>query len=423
VSDRVLDAPVPRRLERVVLRLLAEEPVVAMHGARTVGKSTLLGRIGEQFDREPIDLDDLGTRAAVEADPPLFVAGPSPVLIDEYQHVPAVLDAIKAELNRDLRAGRFLLTGSTTYEALPRTAQSLTGRLHRVTVWPLSQGEIAGVEETFVEQLLNDPAALVTSSRSETERGEYIDRVVRGGLPLALQRPTAAARSRWFADYVTLVVERDVLDVSRVRQRAALPRLLRQLAAQTGGVLSIAAAARRAQIEPSTAENYTQLLESAFLIHRLPAWGRTLRGRVTATPKLHLVDSGLAAALSRLTPDRLAGRDAASLTEFGHLLETFAVNEILKQTTWLHAPVDAGHFRTKDGAEVDLVLERTDGAVVAIEVKAGSVVRDSDAAGIRVLRTALGGAFHAGVVLYLGDRTYPLDDQIWALPLARLWTP
>ena len=143
-----------------------------------------------------------------------------------------------------------------------------------------------------------------------------------------------------------------MLDLARIRQREALPRLLAQLAAQTGGVLSIASAARRARLEPSTAENYTKLLEAAFLIHRLPAWGRTLRSRVTATPKLHLVDSGLAARLLRLSPDRLDRRDAAALTELGHLVETFAVNELLKQATWAAAPISAGHFRTKDGIEV-----------------------------------------------------------------------
>ena len=184
-----------------------------------------------------------------------------------------------------------------------------------------------------------------------------------------------AARNRWFDDYVALVVERDLLDITRVRQREALPRLLAQLAAQTGGVLSIASAARRARLEASTAENYTKLLEAAFLIHRLPAWGRTLRSRVTATPKLHVVDSGLAARLLRLTPDRLERRDAAALTELGHLVETFAVNELLKQATWSAAPVSAGHFRTKDGAEVDVVLERDDGALVGVEIKAASAAR------------------------------------------------
>ena len=227
----MLDHEVPRRLEEVVRRRVGEEPVVALHGARTVGKSTLLDRVAGVLGRSRIDLDDPATRAAAAADPALFVSGAAPVLIDEYQHVPALLDAIKAELNRDLRPGRFVLTGSTTYGSLPLSAQSLTGRLHRVDVWPLSQGEIAGHHETFLEALFDDPASLATAATSPTARPEYIARIVRGGLPLAVRRSSDAARNRWFDDYVALVVERDVLDLARIRQREALPRLLAQLAA------------------------------------------------------------------------------------------------------------------------------------------------------------------------------------------------
>ncbi|WP_260465108.1 DUF4143 domain-containing protein [Arachnia propionica] len=113
-----------------------------------------------------------------------------------------------------------------------------------------------------------------------------------------------------------------------------------------------------------------RLLEDLFLVVRLPAWGKTLRSRVSVKPKVHVVDSGLAARLLRLTPDRLRGLDPAALTDFGHLLETFVVGEVRKQAPWLGEPVALGHWRTSDGDEVDLVIERDDGRVLAIEVKA-----------------------------------------------------
>lgn len=131
--------------------------------------------------REPVDLDDPATRDAIEASLSAFVGAESPVFVDEYQHVPTILDAIKAELNRDLRPGRFVLTGSTRYASLPLAAQSLTGRLHVMTLWPLSQGEIDGVEERFARRLLTEPETLVTLTPSNTARGEYVDRVLRGG--------------------------------------------------------------------------------------------------------------------------------------------------------------------------------------------------------------------------------------------------
>ena len=110
------------------------------------------------------------TRQVASADPALFAAGPAPVCIDEYQHVPAILDAVKAELNRDGRAGRFVITGPTRHDALPAAAQSLTGRLHRVHVYPFSQGEIAGTHEHFLEALLEGASALVSAAASTTTR-------------------------------------------------------------------------------------------------------------------------------------------------------------------------------------------------------------------------------------------------------------
>ena len=130
--------PVERRIQEVVLRRLLEEPVVALHGPRTVGKSTLLRSLSLRTNVGLFDLDDLATRDAASADPTLFVSGPAPVCIDEYQKATPLLDAIKAALNVDLRPGRFLITGSTRHDALPAAAQALTGRMHAMTVYLLS---------------------------------------------------------------------------------------------------------------------------------------------------------------------------------------------------------------------------------------------------------------------------------------------
>lgn len=420
MTDRI-EGHVERRLRSVVAARLTDEPVIALHGPRTVGKSVLLTDIAATAGRPRVDLDDADTRAAAEADPALFVSGQPPVCIDEYQHVPALLAAIKAELNVDLRPGRFVLTGSTTYASVPLTAQSLTGRLHRVDVWPLSQGEIEGRHETFVEALLADPAAMVSAAPSPTDRVEYEQRVLRGGMPLALARSAGGSRNRWFDDYVALVVERDVMELSRVRQREVLPKLLGALAGQTGQLLGIAAASRKLGLDPSTGENYVRLLEAAFLVRRLPAWGRTLRARVVSTPKIHVVDAGLAARLLRLTPERLASRRPEALSEFGHLLETFVVHECLKQASWSDQAIDSGHFRDHGGAEVDLVLQRDDGGIIGVEVKAAGRVVESDLRGLTLLRDLVGPAFVGGVVLYLGQRSYTTSDRLHVMPVDRLW--
>lgn len=421
--DGSLTGIASRQLTAVLARRLTEEPAIVLNGPRTVGKSTLLRAIADRFDRVVIDCDDPATRAAVRNDPQRFVSGPGPILIDEYQHVPEVLNAIKAELNRDLSPGRFVLAGSTRYKTLPEAGMALTGRVDVMEVLPLAQAEIDGAGGSFlVGRLLGGADVSLDSTPSTTTRADYARRITAGGMPVALRRPPGSSRSRWFASYLDLVIERDVLELSRVRQREMLPRLLRVLAARSGQILNIAGVASAVGMEKSSAENYLKLLEAVFLVTRLPAWGTTLASRVTRQPKVHLVDAGIMAWLLSLTPEKIATNDPAVLTEYGHLMETFAVGEVLRQVTWWDAPVMAGHFRTSDKKEVDLVLERDDGAVFAFEIKAGTRVDQSDLAGIRALRARVGDRLAEAVVLYTGAHAFRFDDGTLVLPLDALWS-
>jgi uncharacterized protein len=423
----VLDSIVPRRVLEIILARLAEEPVVVMEGPRTVGKTQLMKTCADRLGVGVFDLDDPTTRDAIGADPSLFAsAAERPVCFDEYQRAPGVLSAIKAELNQELHAGRFLLAGSARHDAVPGLADALTGRYHTVRVYPLSQGEIAGECEDFVETFLADPAGVVAQAgTSQTTRDSYIARVVAGGFPLALRR-TAVARDRWFDDIIRASLERDLRELSKLRQAALLPNLLGRLAAQTAQVLNVSRAARetspRSPIDEKTAESWIRLLEAVFLVDRLPAWGTTLRARAMNSPKIHVVDSGVAARLLRLSPQKLARLDPTSLTEFGHLLETFAVLELRKQLSWIDGVTGVGHWRTVDGNEADLVVELDDGDVVAFEISAGSSVPGEKFRGLKQLRQSLGAAFRGGVVLYLGQRSYSYDDRLHVLPLDRLWT-
>lgn len=413
---------VERRVSTLLAQLVAEEPVIALHGPRSVGKSTVLRILAKNHGVEVIDLDDIDTRAAVTGNLALVAGSATPLCIDEYQRVPDVLDAIKARLNREgSPPGVAVITGSTRQNALPSTAQALTGRLHTATIWPLSQGELEASHENLLEGLHSSPDMVVAQhATSDTGREDYIARVCAGGLPLAVRR-SGSARARWYDDFVRQSVERDALELSQVRQRQSLADLLTRLAAQTGQLLNITKAAEAVGVERKTAESHLRLLEDLFLVVRLPAWGTTLRSRVSARPKVHLVDSGLAARVLRLTPAKLATLEPAALSEFGHLLETFAVGELRKQASWLDMPVTLGHWRTSDGAEVDLVVEFDDGQVVAFEVKANQRATGRDFTGLQQLRDALGSRFRAGVILTTGSRTYTYADRIHVMPIDRLW--
>ncbi|MHB1711289.1 MAG: ATP-binding protein [Acidimicrobiales bacterium] len=377
-----------RRLTPILAELAQVEPVIALHGPRSIGEST-------------------------------------PVCLDEYQHAPEVLDALKARLNREgAKPGTAVLTGSTRQGALPRTSQALTGRLHTVTTWPLSQGEIDGTAENLLPALRMDPdAAIGAHPTSRTIRTEYADRVCGGGFPLALRRFPGPARNRWFDNYIKQSIERDAVELARIRQRQLLRELLGRLAGRTGQVLNLSAAGEGLALSRTTLEEHTRLLEDLFLIERLPAWGKTLRVRTVAAPKVHVIDSGVAARLLRVSPAKLAGLDPTTLTEFGNLLETFTVGEIRKQVSWLDEPVTVGHWRTHDGDEVDYVVEFDDGRILAFEVEANERVSGRDLKGLRALRDSLGDRFIAGVAFSTGARSYNYEDRVCVMPVDRLWRP
>ena len=412
---------VPRQGLATVRDRLATAPVVAVVGPRSSGKSTVLAALAAERGRQVIDLDDPAVRRAVSSAPLRFLATERPVLIDEYARVPESLDVIKQLLNRDGAPGGFVIAGSTRYGSVPAIAQAPTGRVEIVPLWPLSQGEIAMVHERFVDDLVAGKPPVL--AEVVADRAEYAERVVAGGMPMALRLRTGAARARWFDQYLQLTLEKDVTEIARVRRRVVLPRLAAAVAARTGQLLNVTGIARDLDLDRSTTEDYLRLLEAVFLHHVLPPWGTTLAARAAATPKVHLLDTGLASRLLRVTTEKLLAARPSALQQFGHLLETFVVNELCKQAHWLEQPLDIGHWRTHDGAEVDLVLERPDGSILAFEVKAAPDVRADDMRGLQALARRLGKDRVTGIVMHTGRHGWRLDDNLFAVPIARIWTP
>jgi uncharacterized protein len=418
VDRSSLPGEVERRSAAVALQRTGDVAVVVLNGPRSVGKSTALRQISRVIDGQVIDLDDPTTRMAVAADPTRFLHSTDTVLIDEYARVPELLDVIKNRLNNNGKPGQFILAGSTRYGSTPAVAQALTGRVELVPILPLSQGEISRNRETFVERLV---AGAFSGRESKLARSDYAALACVGGFPLALNQSSSAAQARWFDSYVTLTIQKDVTELARIRQRAVLPRLAEALAARTGQLANTTQIALHVGLERSTAEDYIKLLEAVFFIHMLPAWGTTLNSRSGATPKVHITDTGVAARLLRVTPTRLVAAQATSLQQFGHLLETFVVNEILKQVSWLPEPLLVGHWRTHDDDEVDLVLETSSGEVWGIEIKASPRVRSEDFKGLRALARKLGSSFAGGLLLHTGPLTWAADENVQAVPIEQVW--
>jgi predicted AAA+ superfamily ATPase len=404
-----------RHARALVVEALADTRVVFVMGARQVGKSTLTSVVAERdHPALVLSLDDRATRAAALADPTGFVAGlDGAVVIDEVQRAPDLLLAIKEAVDRDTRPGRFLLTGSANVLSNRKIKDALTGRMELVRLWPLSQAEIRGSRKNFVDSIFaGAPPQIVDAP---VGRAAFVERAAAGGYPEALARG-GRRRQAWFRDYLDTTLDRDLRDVSDALKLDAMPRLLRLLATQAAGLLNYKTVADRMQLHPDTVKSYTQLLETVFLVSRLPAWRPGLGQREVHAPKLHVVDSGLLAHLLGADDDRVANDDQVT----GKIVENFAAMEIVKHAEWAQTGSRVHHYR--DGRdEIDIVLEDRSGRIAAIEVKAGASLDARDWRVLAKLRDRAANRFQAGVLLHTGRQTLPLGDRLWAVPISGLW--
>ncbi|MBI4205579.1 MAG: ATP-binding protein [Betaproteobacteria bacterium] len=407
---------IPRHAAARLRKALADRPVVLVHGARQTGKTTLVRALaGTEHPARYVTFDTLTALSAARADPAGFLAGTEgPVVLDEVQRVPDLFVAIKAAVDRKRAPGRFLLTGSANVLLVPRLSESLAGRMEIVPLWPFSQGEIEGVVEGFIDAAFAEaPPALGAAARGLA----LARRVLRGGFPEAVSIGSADRRSAWFEAYLTTILGRDIRDLANIEGLTELPRLLSLIAARPMALLNYAELGRSAGLAQSTLKRYFALLEAVFLVRTLRPWHADIGKRMVKTPKLLLCDTGLAAHLMGIDDARLA----QDRTLFGGLLESFVAMEITKQTGWSAAAPALYHFRTHEGDEVDLVLERRSGALVGIEVKSATTVTAADFKGLRALAHAAGRRFHRGVVLYTGTEMVPFGPRLHAVPVEALW--
>lgn len=417
--DRLL----PRHALTLLRARMAEGRIVVVNGPRQSGKTELLRMVHRTAGGSLSSFDDQSTVEFARRDPFGFVTGyPFPHLIDEIQRGgDPVLLAVKRQVDLDHRPGQFVLAGSTRFLTEPRLSESLAGRVRLVDLWPLSQGEIRRRRESFVLDCFDDPDHVGERYRRHDilTRHQIFEILTVGGFPEAVLAPSTSARRGFFQSYFRTLTRRDVGELASIRMAADLPRLARLLLGRTSSELNAAAVANDLRMTEDTVRRYLALLETVYLVHLLPAWSRNLSGRQRRRPKIHAVDTGLAAGLVNETAEHLQ-RPGAPMA--GALLESFVVDEVLKQLSWSGDPIDAYHWREDQGREVDLVLERGDGAVVAIEVKAGIDVRSEDVRGLAHLRDRLGSDLLVGVLVHCGDRVMPLGDRLLAVPVGALWT-
>jgi predicted AAA+ superfamily ATPase len=410
----MIESPLSRQIAPSLQKALKNTPVVCLLGPRRAGKTTLAR--GFEPGRAYFSFDDPTVLNAAREDPTGFVQGlPDRVTLDEVQRVPELMPAIKLAIDRQGKPGRFLLTGSANLQLLPGVQETLGGLVEVLNVYGFTEKEKQSGNKSLLERLLaGDINPGVAGDQTAIEGVAEV--VCEGGYPESIVRKPARA-GQWHRQYLKSIMQRDVKDIASVRDEGDLFRLMGMLACRTAHLLNVSRFAAELGMRRETIEKYLSVLERLFLIRRLPAWHGNQTNRLVKTPKVHVMDSGLAASLSGLK----AGLWHDHGTSFDPLLKSFAVQQLICEASWVDRGLKFSHYRDKDQVEVDLVIERGP-HVWGVEVKKAASIHARDGAGLSRLAAQSGSEFKGGIVLYCGSNTLPLAHaKCLAVPMDELW--
>lgn len=400
----------PRLVSRSLQDRLRVMPAVVVTGARQTGKSTLVQDL-TPGGRRYVSLDDLDALDMARRDPEALVGGERPVTLDEVQREPDVLHAVKREIDRHRRPGRFLLTGSANLLLMRRVSESLAGRASYLTLWPMTLREqqghgCCGLWEELLGTRDRDWLDLVAMQPDQQEDWQVL--AGRGGFPVpAVHLKTAAERVIWFDGYVRTYLERDLQEVSAI---AALPdfrRLMQAACLRLGGLVNQTDLGRDVALPQPTVRRYLNLLETSHLLVRLPAYAVNRTKRLIKSPKLYWGDTGVA---QHLAGDAEPG---------GVHLENLVLHDLL---AWRDASLDrveVFYWRTTVGEEVDFVIE-AGGRLLPVEIKATGHPRLGDAAHLRTFRAEYGNKARAGLLLHTGNTLEWLTPDVLAVPWSKV---
>ncbi len=354
---------IARNLEKVVLEVTKEYPVVLVTGPRQVGKTTMLQKLMEGTDRNYVSLDDLNERNLAKTDPEMFLQlHKPPILIDEVQYAPELFVYIKIHVDKYHNAGDFWLTGSQVFKLMSGIQESLAGRVAVLSLTSLSQAEICGGEmQPFTLDI--EELSARRKERTEADTGVIFDRIFRGSMPAIVSEKNSNSQI-FYSSYLTTYIERDVREVSDAIDSLTFLHFITAVAARCGQILNIAEIARDADINQKQAKNWLGVLETLGLIFYLHPYSNNMLKRLVKTPKLYFYDTGLVCYLTKWSSAETLQSGAMN----GAILENYVVAEIRK--TYLNCGKDPYmyYYRDKDAREIDIILEH-DGVLNPIEIK------------------------------------------------------
>ena len=352
-----------RSLEKIVLQVTKEYPVVLLSGPRQVGKTTMLKKLMEGTERSYVSLDDLQERELARTDPELFLQlHKPPILIDEVQYAPELFPYIKLIVDKEQTKGDFWLTGSEVFSLMRGVQESLAGRVALLSLSSLSQTEVYGGEE---EIFTLDQESLFSrkKGRKSVDASEVFQRIFKGSMP-AIVSGGISSPGIFYSSYLSTYIERDVKSLSDTIDSLKFLRFITALAARCSQMLNISELARDAELNQKQVKDWLRILETLGILFYLYPYSNNLLKRLVKTPKVYFYDTGLVAYLTKWSSPETLASGAMS----GAILENYVVSEIRK--TYLNSGKEAFmyYYRDKDAKEIDLVLEQ-DGELHPIEIK------------------------------------------------------
>ena len=406
----------PRWLAQNIENALDNRRVVILSGARQTGKTTLTEQIkGVGFELRTLDDTDLLNLAL--SDPKGFVKTTAKTLIiDEIQKAPKLIPEIKMAVDKDNRNGQFLLTGSVNLQTMPSVTESLAGRVKNLRLRPLTNGEILGKKPDFLARAFGkDFPAFI----SGYDKRAIFELAFRGGYPEAIRSKDFGERREWHKDYIQTLLDYDLADIANIRRRDAIGELLPILLAWSAKFMDMNAIGASLALNKVTLDSYVNWLLSLFIFDKVSPWLKTDYDRVGRKAKLYASDTGLMTSVLGWNLDEVM----LDVDRSGKLMETFVFQELAAQAD-LENKYNLFQYRDRVNREIDFLIERDDGPLLGIEVKAGHNVSRKDFAPQEWFRENIikDKKPYIGLVLYSGDRVIRFDDNLLAVPTAALWT-
>jgi hypothetical protein len=406
----------PRWRTQNVKEALKTRRVIVISGARQTGKTTLAKQIlDKNCVFRPLDVNAFYESAV--NDPTGFVANDSgTMVIDEIQKVKKLITEIKYVVDNNNRPGQYLLTGSADINSLPEVTESLAGRVKNMRLRPLTQGEILRKKPSFLTKAF---AADFPRQITGYDKKAIFDLAFRGGFPEVVRLDTQKDRKDWHNDYIAALLKNDLKDVANISRQDTLKDIIGILASWSGKFMDVSPVCSFLGLSRPALVSYINALETLFLFERVAPWIKTDYDRVGRSHKHYAGDTGFMAAVLGWNPDDIL----LDVDRSGKLMETFVFQELAVQVD-LDSAYSLYQYRDREKREIDFLVEREDGALIGIEVKASYSVSSDDFKHQRWFMENIikGKKPYIGLVLYTGEQTLSFGENLQAVPISALWS-